>query len=604
MVFKGRDNIVKLNYTEVTSKSIDNELTERGISSIQHEITPQQEFIKFLDESILKQDDTSFCKVDPVTIKIKPNVNVYSKPYPINTELFQKFKQKIQDLLQKKIIEHSNSSVSSPAFVAVKPGGDLRILIDYRKVNEYIEDDSHYFPTIYDNIDRLSGMNYFSTLDLTNSFYQIRIKGECKYITSFITPFGQFQFNTLPFGLKSSPKIFQRILSKLLFKFNNIIIFMDDILVFDKKETEHLQSLKEILDTLTSYNLRINIEKCIFFQKSIKYLGLIVENEGYGADLTRLKEKIFEKIPRNKKELQRILGYINFFRPFVPQLSETLLPLTEMLKSNCFGNKNIIHQTVTKIKEIIKSNVKIKFPKPNEEFLLRSDSSGFACGSILSQNHGIVGIFSHKFSDTQQKYNIMEKEFLSILLSLQHFKHLIGTNKVIIYTDNKNIVTNTPINSSRLQRWKLLLAEYTYTICFIKGEDNGVADIISRLNSLRIDPIIIDEMLLNILKKQHITSDTAQKYKLKMVTLENDICAYITNERKIFIERGNAFEFLCYLHDERGHPGRECIYQTIRKYLFIPNLKRIILEICENCMLCKAVKSPRHKYGYISGNLS
>lgn len=330
-------NLIFLRNEDFNHQNIDNEIYEKSNFSITTKLSTENKFQKFLKSYETSQTNDKFANIKPVKINYNKSIKLTSKPYPVQQKHFYKFKEKIKQLLHDKIISHSTSHVTSPAFVADKPNGDIRIIVDYRELNEFIEDDSYYFPTIYDNIDRIAGMNFFSTIDLTNSFYQLRITDDSKFLTSFITPIGQFHFNTLPFGLKSSPKLFQRAISEILFDFNNIIIFMDDILIFDQNEESHLNSIILILNKLKEYCFTINLNKCIFFQRSIKYLGLEIDSEGYKANLNRLKTKIFELNVNTKKQIQRFVGYLNFFRPFLPKISIIIAPMNEILKTNNFN---------------------------------------------------------------------------------------------------------------------------------------------------------------------------------------------------------------------------------------------------------------------------
>lgn len=604
IIFKNNGNIISLKKKEITHQSIDSELYDKyacGMSTTDEIPTNLQSLI---EDTERKQSNTLFSSVEPVIIRIKEGLNLRAKPYPIKSEHFSKFRQKIKDLLHEKIIEYSDSPVTSPAFVIAKGNGDIRIIIDYRDVNEFILDDPYYFPTIYDNIGRLKGMKYFSTIDLSNSFYQIRINEKYRYITSFITPIGQFQFNSLPFGLKSSPKIFQRSLSKVLFEFENIIIFMDDILIFNKEKEDHTRDLIKIIKKLSKNNFKINFSKCEFYHETIKYLGLEIDSTGYKADLTRIKDKIFSIKINSKKAVQKFMGYINFFRPFLPKVSEILVPLTNLLKVNDFKNQIKIEEIKKIAHKLIYQNIKILYPEPNKEFLLYTDSSAFACGSILMQPHGIIGIYSHKFTETQTNYNIMEKEFLSILLSLRYFKNLIGTSTVKVFTDNRNITTNTSILSSRMQRWKILLSEFNYVINHIKGVDNNIADLVSRLDYISLEKESIEKNILKILNNQHVSNEEIIIYKLtENIRLEKHKI-FTDSKGRIYLKTENARKLLQILHENYGHPGEVTIYLTIKKYYFIPRIRDTIKSIISGCIACRLSKSTSVKYGIIKGNIS
>lgn len=373
--------------------------------------------------------------------------------------MYEKFKGKIFELLKKGIITKTVSKISSPIFIAKKSNNDVRIIVHYRKVNKFITDDNYFFPAIYDNLHLLSEMKFFSKIDLTSSFYQIPIAEECQEITSFTCPLGQYKFKTLPFGLKSSPKLFQRTISDALQGLTNIIIFVDDILLYDKTRLEHEKNILRVLEQLQKCNFEINFAKSTFFKLQIKYLGMDIDGEGYRANLDSLKKTIENIRPRNIKDCQKINGYLSFFRAFVPKISELLIPITDKIKKKEVDISNIV-KAKNQVMEEIRKNIKIVYPRPNEKFTLQTDSSNRSCSGFLARSHGIVGIFSHKFTDTEFKYTIVEKEFLGILLSLRKFRHITIDSPIDVFTDSKNLLYDTAVRNSRLQRWKILLSEY------------------------------------------------------------------------------------------------------------------------------------------------
>lgn len=276
-----------------------------------------------------------------------------------------------------------------------------------------------------------------------------------------------------------------------------------------------------------------------------------------------------------------------------------MLPITDSIKGKHIKQEDILtarNIVLNKINE----NIKIKYPNFNENFALHTDSSNRTCSGVLTQSHGIVGIFSHKFNETEEKYNVMEKEFLGILLSLKKFKYLILDKLTIVNTDNKNLTYDTPVQNSRLQRWKLLLSEFNIRIEHVKGSENCLPDFLSRLNSIVSEPPENDfiKNLVNGL------SDPLESEK-KCFTLRQDdhLSCYIT-QNKIFIPKEDAKEFCKKLHSYFGHPGMSNFYKTIKKYFFIYKIKRMILQItkyCKECTLCKVTK---HNYGKIIGNIA
>lgn len=595
------DNTIPFIKAEVGPSDLDNELVERAVvGSINKEEESYSLFQNEMIKLIKINPKNTICKCDPVKIEYDRKISVSSKPYAVSYQLMPQLKEKIAELLAKGKIKRSSSQIASPLFIGTKKNNDIRLLIDYRKVNKYITDDNFYFPGIFDNVEQLSGMKYFSKLDLTSSFYQIPLEEDSQDITSFVCPLGQFKFTTLPFGLKSSPKLFQRTITNILGNFQNVIIFVDDILIFDKTMEEHGKNLIAIIKKLQEYSLEINFDKCMLFKREMKFLGMSLDESGYKADLEKLKENINSFVPRTKKGCQKLAGYLGFFRPFVPSISELMLPITDKIK-----NHEVPLEEVTKARDAImvkiKENVKIMYPKHSENFDLHTDSSSKSCGSILTQSHGIVGIFSHKFTDTENRYNIMEKEFLSILLSLKKFKYLILNRLTTIYTDNKNITYDTAITNSRLQRWKIILNDFNIEFKHIKGELNCIPDLMSRIQTMAVD--CNDTMQVKHLLNEFCppTEKETIKYNLQKTPREKFL---LDIKERIYIPINNAERFCSEIHNYFGHAGEGSLYLTLRNYYFIPGIKRILNYVTKACLKCKLNKMNKHQYGKISGNLA
>lgn len=177
-----------------------------------------------------------------------------------------------------------------------------------------------------------------------------------------------------------------------------------------------------------------------------------------------------------------------------------------------------------------------------------------------------------------------------------------------ISTDNKNIVTDTPITSSRLQRWKLLLTEFNCKISFIAGKDNGTADVISRLSLIRKNPFkdILYSLDFTHLLGESLNQQEIYKYNLKPHSY-NGQEIYVDTKQRVFMGNETGKIFLKKIHDEFGHPGQFIMYSTLNGYFFIPQIKKTIEAICQLCKLCKLCKTTKPQYikcGKIQGNIS
>lgn len=156
----------------------------------------------------------------------------------------------LDDLLAKGIIRNSNSEYAFPIVLVCKKNGEYRMCIDYRTLNKYILRNNYPIPVIEDQLNILKDKKYFSILDLKDGFFHIRMAEESIKYTSFVTPFSQFEYLKMPFGLKSAPTRFQKFVNEIveeLVRTGDALVYIDDFLIATESLEHHLRVLKRVL---------------------------------------------------------------------------------------------------------------------------------------------------------------------------------------------------------------------------------------------------------------------------------------------------------------------------------------------------------------------
>ncbi|KAF9758210.1 Transposon Tf2-9 polyprotein [Nosema granulosis] len=179
----------------------------------------------------------------------------------------------------------------------------------------------------------------------------------------------------------------------------------------------------------------------MFFRKEIIVLGYRVNEEGIFPIADNLHEKIFDKEIRTKKQLQSLIGTLNWFRKYVPNLSQKINSITEKLKNKYDKNIYSLSENERECLESISKKVqkgKLSFPDYSKNFCLQCDASDIGMGSVLMQDGKIIGIYSRKFKNSEFNYTVVEKEFFGILTSLLYFENIIYGCYIEIYTDSNN----------------------------------------------------------------------------------------------------------------------------------------------------------------------
>ena len=206
----------------------------------------------------------------------------------------EKIAQLVNDML-KQVVQPSSSAWASPVVLVPKKDGNLRFCVDYRKVNAVTKKDVYPLPRVDDILDTLGKAKYFSTLDLSSGYWQIKMDPATREKSAFTTHCGLFEFLRMPFGLCNSPATFQRLMQTILagLEWKSCYVYIDDILVFSKTWEEHLAHLQEVFDRLHKAGLTLKPIKCSFLRESVPFLGHIISQRGIQPDPAKIS-----KVPR------------------------------------------------------------------------------------------------------------------------------------------------------------------------------------------------------------------------------------------------------------------------------------------------------------------
>ncbi|KAG0432915.1 Retrovirus-related Pol polyprotein from transposon [Dictyocoela muelleri] len=169
---------------------------------------------------------------------------------------------------------------------------------------------------MFELLGRLRGATIFSSIDLNQGYYQVDVAKEDICKTGFKILNRIFVFNKMPFGLCNAPATFQRVMNDLFKNIPDTLIYLDDILIFNSSIEKHYNSLQNVFRILKENNVSINFEKSKFAVETLNFLGHQISAKGIQPNITKITDMTFNK-PKTKKQLQKILGLLNWYRPFV-----------------------------------------------------------------------------------------------------------------------------------------------------------------------------------------------------------------------------------------------------------------------------------------------
>ena len=337
--------------------------------------------------------------------------------------------------------------------------------------------------------DCVRGARYFSKLDLKSGYHQVRVQEEDVPKTAINTPFGQFQYRVMGFGLTNAPATLMSVMNDVLRPFlrKSVTVFLDDILAFSKTWREHLCHVDAVLHALKEDSLLCNPAKCQFGLLEVRFLGHVVSGFSLSPDPQKLEAVEQWPVPKTATEVWRFLGFTNCFRRCIEDYSSISRPSERLTGKNAkFVWNDEQQRGFDKLRKALLEAPVLKIADVNRPFRVVSDASDTAIGGVLLQQDDVgewhpVANTSRRLRPEESNYTIMERETLAAMHALEvwrlylfnHFQ-LVTNNQGVAYLQTKKNF------SKREARWAELLAEFDVEIVHRPGREN-LADPLSRI---------------------------------------------------------------------------------------------------------------------------
>jgi hypothetical protein len=398
----------------------------------------------------------------------------------------------LKDNLAKRFIQPSTSAAAAPILLARKPGGGVRICVDYRGLNEITKKNRYPIPLIQETLQLLTKARYFTKLDLIAAFNKLRIAMGEEWKTAFRTRWGLFESLVMPFGLTNAPASWQNYINDVLRDFLDefVCAYMDDLLIFSETLKEHCRHVRLVLERLQQHGLQCDLAKCEFHVEETTFLGLIVSKEGIRMDPSKVATILEWQTPRTVKDVQAFLGFANFYRRFIKAYSREVKPLTELTRKNIeFTWGTSCQKAFDSLKAAFVTAPILKTFEWNKLCVLEADASDYVSGGVLSQydEDGTlrpVAYFSKTHSAPECNYEIYDKELMAIVKAFEEWRpELQGSpHPISVLTDHRNLeyfMTKKHLNR-RQARWAEFLSQFNFKLTYRPGKLGGKPDALTR----------------------------------------------------------------------------------------------------------------------------
>ena len=462
-------------------------------------------------------EDIGRTKLVKMDIDTGDSPPVSSRPYTLPLKHYKWVQREIESLERAGVITKSMSKWASPIVVIPKksaPGEPpkRRLCVDFRKVNELQQEvitagktkgqiSIHSLPKIDEMYVKLKGAKVFSTIDLRSGYHHIALGKSSRAKTTFVMPFGKYEFLMVPFGLAQAPAYFQLLMNKVLKGLKFTMTYLDDIVIFSQDELQHLEHLEIVFSRLWEAGLKMKHSKCDFFKSKIHYLGHLISPEGISLLPNKLDSIRHMPVPNSVKEIKQFLGLTGYYRKFVPRFADISRPLTTLTKKDAkFEWTSACQKSFELLKEALCGEPVLKYADTSKPYTLYTDASKYGWAGVLTQPHTTtidgkstttdhpVAFVSGLFRGSQLNWAALMKEAFAIYMSVKKLLFYLTDAQILLRSDHKPLEKFLLKNmlNSKVNNWAMELEAFNIQFDYIKGSNNILADTLSHL--IAIDP--------------------------------------------------------------------------------------------------------------------
>ena len=594
-----------------------------GVKNNKHPYALTREYLLTEYSDVFFPGPEYHIEVDPEAAPIQ------HPPRQVPVHLQTVYKEELARLVKQGILKEVKDEYTpfiSSAVVTSKPNGSIRVCLDPHDLNNAIKCSRHCIHSIDYVIPQVSASTHFTILDARSGYWQVKLDKESSRLCTFNTPWGKYHWTRLPFGLTCSGDVFQEKMDSVFGPVDGVTDIADDTFTYGKSKRDHDNHLINVLETARKNNVKFNPDNFQFKVPEASFFGMKWTAEALRVDENKVQSIVTMEPPKDVKELQSLLGMINYLNRFSPILAQTSQPIRNLAKKDVpFQWQSEQQLPFQQIKEVISKAPVLAYYDPEKENIIQSDASMHGLGCVLLQEGKPVCYASRSLTEAESRYSNIERELLAACWSLEKFHHCVYGKSSVIETDHKPLASIWKKSIARalprLQCLQLRMSRYKINIVYIPGDTNVVADALSPMcfrespGSKSSKPVIEVDMIA-----QHIPATPAKLQDMRNETSKDIILNHLKDiiyhewpehlkdcphelidfwnyHEDLSVESGLVLkghplviplqmrpQMLMLIHP--GHLGVEKCTLKARECLFWPGITKDIKEMVSSCATC------------------
>ena len=549
------------------------------------------------------------------------------RPYRMSEVQRQHARQQIEKALDEGWIQPSQSAWGTAILMVPKKDGAWRLCVDYQELNALTIQDAYPLPRIDDLLHKLGKAKYFTKLDLEAGYHQIWMEPDDRDKTAFriaepVRGHCLFEWRVMPFGLRNAPPTFQRYMTLVMTPCEgHCIVYMDDLLVYSATREQHVKDVANVFVTLRQAQLKVKRAKCVFGATAVEFLGHVVTEGRIAMEPSKKTAIVQWKSPlTTPKQVKQFMGIVSYYRNFIPRLSTIAEPLTRLTQKRTRMEWGWEAEcAMERLKQAVIEADDLVVWDPTLPTRVSTDASDVGMGAIIEQRRCdevwcIVSSWSKKLSPCQTRYSVTDREWLAVVESVSRvWRHWLLGKAFQVRTDHaalREILTKKGEEfTPRQLRWYEKLEPYTFTVTYVKGNENVVPDALSRTPAFYVNAVEVNACSPHDLCGDELC--TAAQADAKYVALLRDTTLHktlgvtprgnllCTQLHQVCVPASKALRYKLVLEAHEpafaGHFGFDKTLAHTQRLWWWPKMRETVETVIKGCPTCQSDATKRMK---------